>query len=844
MQTLVDLLKDASDRFGPSPALVITPGFRQERWSYDKLWETSGKVAGYLRDQGLEKGDRALLWAPNRPEWVAAFFGCLRAGVMAVPLDARSAPDFVERIVQRTEPKLAFHSRFTSGDLPDAPFPVVPLEELEDLVEQAAPMQEAPALSGADIAEVMFTSGTTGDPKGVVLTHRNILSNVQAVRELVLVKPSYRLLSLAPLSHMLEQTGGMLVPISSGATVVYPVSRQPSIIFKTLKSNKITNIVLVPRALQLFMNAIEREVRARGKEKQWQLLHRVAPRLPVPLRRLLFRAVHRKMGGQIRFFMSGGAYLDPEVARKWKALGIPVLQGYGTTETAPVISTNTFSHEKPASVGKVLPGQEVKVADDGEVLTRGPNVTPGYWQDPEATAASFDGEWYRTGDLGYFDQDGFLYLKGRKKDLIVLANGQNVYPEDIETALTKQPGVRDGVVVGLPKDGGDVEVHAVLLLEDGASAPELVRGVNSQMAGHQQIQGTTVWPEEDFPRTHTLKVKKPLVIDYLLNRTEQEPETPQETPEKAQSGLQRIVASVCSISAEELTPEKTLGLDLNIDSLGRVELLSAIEQELGVFVDETQVGPETALGELEAMVQSGSKAEAMPLPGWGRALWARLLRVALQSGVIFPALRLFYSIKVYGREHLKGLDGPVLFASNHNVMMDGPMVLYAIPGRWRWRLCPAAEASAVFGRKLRGIAVILLSNGFPFAREGSIRASLEHLGQLLDSGWSILIFPEADKFLGKMKPFKSGTGLIACQGRTSAVPIRVKLIKDSVFDRPSVLSRFMTGHRFSDHEGVPGLRSLFSRGKVEIHIGEPLTFPRRTDFQEATARLESAVRAL
>ena len=827
METIVDLLKNAAERYGTATALAITPGFRQQRWSYLHLWETAGKTAALLQERGLEKGDRAIIWAPNLPEWVAAFFGCMRAGVTAVPLDARSAPDFVARVLEQTEPKLAFLSRHTSVGPEGMSVPSIPLEELEDLVADIPANGNGPPIARGDIAEVMFTSGTTGDPKGVILTHGNILSNVLGASEMVPVKPSYRLLSLMPLSHMMEQTGGLLVPLYNGAMVVYPVSRQPTVIFKTLRTNQITNIVLVPQVLQLFMNGIEREVKVQGKEKQWQLLQRLASALPMAARRLLFRPIHRQMGGRVKFFMSGGAYLEPELAEKWAALGIPVLQGYGATEASPVITTNNFHERRPASVGRALPGQEVRIATDSEVLTRGPNVSQGYLRNPEATTAAFSEDgWYKTGDLGFLDDQGFLYLKGRKKDLIVLANGQNVYPEDIETELSRQPGIRDSAVVGLDKDGGDVEVHAVLLVEDGRPASEIVRSANMRLADHQQIRGFTVWPEEDLPRSHTLKVKKPKILEYLLSKAQKWKDQPVAvapgTVAAPQINLQRVVASTCSVPAEELTPEKNLGMDLGLDSLGRVELLSAIEQQLGAYIDDAKVGPETTLGELEAMVQAGGKELRVPFPSWGRRLWCRVLRAFLQYALVFPILRIFYSVKVYWREHLKGLESPVLFASNHNVLLDSPLTLMTLPFKWRRRLCPAAEADVVFGPRLKGMINILIGNAFPFAREGAVRSSMENLGKLLDMGWSILIYPEGDHFLGGMEEFKAGTGLIAVGSQTPVVPVRVKLRKGTIFDRGSLLSR----------------------GEVEIHFGQPLTFSRLTSPLDATRRLEEAVRAL
>jgi long-chain acyl-CoA synthetase len=592
-----------------------------------------------------------------------------------------------------------------------------------------------------------------------------------------------------------------------------------------MRDNRVTNLVLVPQALQLFMNAIEWEVRNQGKEGQWRFLMRLAPFLPVRVRRRLFRSVHRRLGGRLSYMMSGGAYLDPELERKWAGLGIPVLQAYGTTETSPVITTNTFRRRRAGSVGQALPGQEVRIAADSEVQTRGPNVTKGYWQNPEATNAAFDDGWYQTGDLGYLDRDGYLFLKGRKKDLIVLANGQNVYPEDIETVVSNQPGVRDSVVVGLDTGGGSVTVHAVLLLEDGSSGADVVRSANQTLASHQQIQGFSSWPDDDFPRTHTLKVRKPLVMEFLLNREKGAPASLPDAPDdqrSAISDLQRVLSSVCSLPAETLTPDKSLGLDLNLDSLGRVELLSAIEEELGAYVDEEQLSPSTTLQELEALIAAGGTEQDLPFPAWARTRWCGALRVVLQSGVIFPLLHIFYRVRVTGREHLAGLNGPLLFASNHNVKIDNPLIMMALPTGWRRRLCPAAAADFMLSNPLWRIAGPLLGNAFPFSREGAIRPSLEHLGHLLDWGWSVLIYPEGRSNRDGMESFKTGTGLVAVESRTPVVPIRVVLQKGGVFDRAGLLSR----------------------GQVEVRFGQPLMFDRRTGYREATEKLEAAVRAL
>ncbi|MBO0790984.1 MAG: AMP-binding protein, partial [Ktedonobacteraceae bacterium] len=278
-------------------------------------------------------------------------------------------------------------------------------------------------------AELVFTSGTTGQPKGVMLSHRNIVANAISAVEVVKISAADRALSILPLSHMFELTIEIAL-IYRGSSVVYARTLAPDTLLKLLSSQGVTCMVLVPQALQLFLNGIEREVRRQKREKQWEWLQRLAPRLPFGLRRYLFGAVHKRFGGRFRLFVSGGAYLPPVLGQRWENMGFRVLQGYGATECAPIVSVIPYDDKRPnlESVGKPLPGVQVRIAGDKEIEVNGPNVALGYWKDPDATAAVFKDGWYSTGDLGYLDEKHNLYIKGRKKNLIVLANGMNVYP--------------------------------------------------------------------------------------------------------------------------------------------------------------------------------------------------------------------------------------------------------------------------------------------------------------------------------------------------------------------------------------------------------------------------------
>src|SRR5229473_1102857 len=462
METLPDLLSESARVWPRLPAVGLHHDTEPWSWTYAELLDHAGRAAAYLAANGIAQGDRLVFWGGNRPEWVAAFFGAQMLGAVVIPLDVRSQEDLLVRIEQQTQPKHMLLGKDQAASLKGShSHPAHTLfEELQPKLRAVAPGSlTGPAPDADDTAQLVFTSGTTGNPKGVVLTHKNIISNTRMTQTRVPPTPGHRVLSLLPLSHMFEQTTGLFTPLSGGASITYISSLRPDVIFGAMKRHRITNMSCVPQVLQLFRDGIEREVRKQGKQRTFERLHGLAGRLPLQVRRMLFRSLHERMGASFEFFASGGAYLDPDLALWWEALG--------------------------------------------------DNVSPGYWHNPSATAEAFVDGWYHTGDLGTFDASGWLDLRGRKKNIIVLANGMNVYPEDVEHALQADMRVKDAVVLGLTRDK-EIEVHAVLLLVKGAegSGAEVVRGANQRLAPHQQIRRHTPWPEDSFPLTPTLKVKR------------------------------------------------------------------------------------------------------------------------------------------------------------------------------------------------------------------------------------------------------------------------------------------------------------------------------------------------
>jgi long-chain acyl-CoA synthetase len=521
--TLLDLLDAAFARFGDRPAVGLWhDDGTQTTWSYDELDRRSRLAAWRLREQlGLQPGDRILTWSPSAPALPAAYLGAMRAGLILVPLDLRMSPDAIQGIVARAEPR---HLILGTGR--DAPDPAAaglddfPTTTADDLVAEpddaVAPdwREQVDAWQRPrpeDVWDLIFTSGTTGTPKGVMVAHDNLLATMAAINR-VIPPLDHRVVSLLPLSHLFEQAIGLIYALSVGADILYVRSRNPRVLFEALRAHRVTSMIVVPQVLDLFWSAIEREADRSGRRASFDRLRRVARRLPYRARRLLFRSVHRRLGGGLSLFVSSGAFLPPALQQAWEDLGIVVVQGYGSSENGFGTCTTPQDHGL-GTVGRAMPPVELRVADDGEVLFRGPTLFKGYWRDPEATARTIDVDgWYHTGDIGHLDPDGRLILSGRTKDRIVLPNGFKVYPEDIENAL-RIAGVRDAIVV----ETSPGRIEAVVLL-DGVGAPDAasakpivdaaVRTANAALGPQQRIAAWRLWPEDDFPRTHTLKIRR------------------------------------------------------------------------------------------------------------------------------------------------------------------------------------------------------------------------------------------------------------------------------------------------------------------------------------------------
>ncbi len=826
-------------------AVAQQRGLRVARWSYARLARTACQFARELESRGVGNGDRVLLWGENSPEWVAAFFGCMLRGAVAVPLDEQSAPDFALRVQRQVEARLLLGDDEQARRFKDQ-LPTLRFDDLTETVRHHSPAPYQNANIGADdLAEIIFTSGTTAEPKGVRLTHRNLLANITPLETEInkylkfeRIFHPIRFLCLIPLSHIFGQFMGMFVPRLLFGEAFFQNSFNPSDIIETVKRERISVIAAVPRQLETLREKIERDYEAKGRLEDFRRRFARAEGKHFLKRWWIFRDVHRKFGWKFWAFVSGGATLDEEIETFWQRLGFAVVQGYGMTETASLVTVSHPFKIKRGSIGKALPGQELKLDASGEILVRGANVSSGYWRDNGQKEAD-DGGWLHTGDIGEMDAEGNIFFKGRKKDVIVTAAGLNIYPDDLEAALNHQPEVRDSCVIGV-ESGQGPEPMAVLILRDEKADPaEIVKRANAQLSQSQQMRRWSVWTEPDFPRTPTRKVRKPIVKQVVMAKA-----AGAAAPEIGKGSLAELIASISgdkSIAIGKPAANASLSADLKLDSLGRVQLLSALEDRYQIELDEASLTPATTLGDIERMIHEGRSVEPVieyPYPKWARRWPVTWLRGLAFHLLIEPFVVAMCWPRVRGIERLRDLRGPALFIANHISMVDPGMILFALPSRFRRRLAVAMggerlrglrrglEGTNWFGRLLDRasyLLVVTVFNVFALPQKSGFRRSFAFAGEAVDEGYSVLVFPEGRTTQdGRMNPFMSGIGLLAEELDLPVVPIKI----EGLFD-------------------LTEERRYFSRpGTVTVTFGEPVKFERGTDPAQITQELEERVRTL
>ena len=836
--SLIEFFSEYSRRKNET-AIAFFRGYRIERWTYGRIAAESQQFARELESRGVGPGDKVLLWSENSPEWLVAYWGCMLRGAVVVPIDKISTAEFASRVAQQVNAKLLV---FSQG-VPAAGL-AVPSQATQSLSETLARHSSAryasPPLSRNDALEIVFTSGTTAEPRGVVISHGNVLANIEPLETEIRKYLRYerifhplRFLNLLPLSHVFGQLLAIFIPPILGATTIFLDSFSPADLLETIRRERVSVLVAVPRLIESLEREVERRIESAGRSEQFKKDLAAAEGQHFLRRWWRFRRIHSLLGWKFWALISGGAALPGAVETFWNGLGFAVIQGYGMTETTALISLNHPFRLGKGSIGKLFPGLEMKVSPAGEILVRGENIASGYWRNKELRPVMEQDGWFHTGDLAEQDSEGRLYFKGRQKNLIVTPAGMNIYPEDLERALRQQAGVKDCVVLGIERDG-NAEPCAVLLLDDPAKDPApIVAAANKSLADFQRLRRWIVWPEPDFPRTPTQKPALPRIRAAVEGKF-----GGQEAPLDANS-VANLVARITGRPQNDHSSESALDQELNMSSLDRVELMGELEERYQVDLSDVKFSDATTIGQVEELIRNPPKAPVeIKYPRWPQNWLITALRIAVYYALVWPATYILAAPRIRGRENLRELSSPVLVVSNHVTYVDIGWILAALPARFRHRLATAMRGERIVtmlrpppemnfleraSERLSYFLVFALFNVFPLPREAGFRRSFAFAGDLADRGWNSLIFPEGITTPdGELHPFRAGIGLLAKHLNLPVIPIRL----DGLFDMKKTN------------------RIAHAPGKVRVSIGAPVRFPQEMDSHQIAAELQRQVEAL
>ncbi len=863
MPTFYDRFVECAERWPQNIAVEIQGPDGTEGHTYAELRRMAESIGAWLLARGIQPGARVAILADNHPRWVAAYLGIIAAGGAAVPLDTAYHTDQVAKLLRDSGSWVivcdAKHLEIAqeavaesetavvltnAGLRPAQPGAAVPTQAVADFdsIFAQAPVSFHPVPRGRDdLASLLYTSGTTADPKGVMLTHANLLGEAEAVFAWAHIGPADAVLGVLPLFHVLSQMANLLLPLVAGTRVVYLSTLNTTELLRALRERNITAFAVVPQFFYLIHDRIFKEVHQKGRFTRfafgWMRRITVLGRsIGFNPGRIFFRKIHDLFGKRMRLLVTGGSRFDPKIGRDFYSLGIDVLQAYGLTETCGGAFVNPPDENVIGSVGKPLKGVETKIiepqaSDDGspasgEIIMRGPIVMKGYWNRPDATADVLKEGWLYTGDLGYIDARGNLFITGRKKEVIILANGKNIYPEEIETHYLQSPFLKEICVMGIEGTAGSETVYAVIVpnfevlrQRKVVNAKEVIRfgieGLSSKLASTKRISGYEIW-QEDLPRTTTRKLKRFEIEKRVRAGTEKDrtgvsqpngaeptaarPLTPEETSWLEQANVQRALKVIREFSLnppEVIRPGDNLELDLGLDSMRRVELLVAVEQELGGDVEESQLsGIYTVRELLDAVLASAASGKTASKPlfaGWSAVLREDPTEPAalaitksrpITDRCIFLVTRLIrLAWRIRSRINVEGVDnipcrGGYLLCSNHQSFIDPLILLAVLPLRLISRMF-AVGTSEIFGsgfmlrvaRLMRTVVVDPDANLIPAMRAGAF--GLRH-------GLGLVLYPEGERSIdGTPKTFKKGAAILSIHLQVPIIPIAVDGIYDS-----------------------------------------------------------------
>ncbi len=891
-------LLDDFRRFDRQIAVVRYRGNRRRVTTYAEIARLAGRFAALLEAVGVGNGDRVLLWAENGSEWIAAFYGCMLRGALVVPLDAFGSAEFAQRVAADVRPRLAvgdamllrkLNGTALSTEKANCEYPLIAFEDWPG----SLPEQEAGAVMGLSPntpLQILFTSGTTGDPKGIVHTHGNVLASVGPIEKAAqsylryerIVHP-LRFLHTLPLSHVFGQTMGMWIPPMFAAEVHFENRLVAPRLIETIRQERISVLAAVPRVLALLKTHLEMS--------RPGLTERLvaAKEMPAWKRWWAFRDVHRAFGLKFWAIISGGGALASPLEQFWNALGFVLVQGYGMTETTALITLNHPFHVAKGSIGKPLPGREVKLAADGEVLVRGPMISGATWSGGALRQRA--DEWLATGDLAETQATGELRFMGRKSETIVTASGLNIHPEDLEAALDEQPEVAACAVVATDTATGP-EPCAVLAMRGGgeSEAARAVSGANARLAVFQQMRRWAVWPDPDLPRTSTGKVRRSVVATWL---------------KQMQAGKASIVSADANVSdwlvalIQEIAGETLQGAaddmrlaeDFHLDSLGMVQLTAALEDRLRAPIADGQVDKARTLGDLRRLIAVDAPSSHQQRPGvapvsevatpfeiitaessdapngdvgldsrsaavetvaavvkenfiypyWPWMWPVTWLRTAFIELIAQPLVWLLADPKVVVPQGLKNGE-PMLIICNHVTAYDGPLVQFALPGSVRRRM-----AAAMSGEMLEDFRNLRNPERRSGQRPWMMTGPLAYW--LLTALYNVFPLPRRLDF---QRSF-------AHAGRALDRGYNVLVFPEGTRSADGALAQFRPGigllTKLSQTAVLPvailglgelkaGKRRWFRSGTLEVRVGKPIRFEPEVTEAAITAQLHEAVENL
>ncbi len=878
---IFEVFRRAVDRYGDKSMLQIRRESRWLRYTYREAFQSTGAIVRRLHERGLSRGDRVAICAGGSPEWSLTYLSIMRAGLTAIPLDPELPPKEALAHARFAGAKLmcadktTFDGLLTARDHDD---PEVVLLREPFIPRPAAARDEAPqpeSVEGTGVASILFTSGTTVSPKAVQLTHRNLLSNAQALLAAHPVFPSDELLSVLPMYHAFEFTGGFLVPMIGGATITYVERLKGPEVLGAMKATGTTAMLVVPRLLRMFHDSIENKAASAGSVARFAfgLMKKTSDLSGHRLGRRLFGRVHREFGGHLRMFVSGGSRLEPELHQAFSRMGFPIFEGYGLTETSPVLTVNPSGRSLPGSVGPALSNIELEIRNPnlesiGEVWVKGPSVMPGYLDNETATREVLVDGWFRTGDLGRVDTHGWLYLTGRSKDLIITSAGKNVYPDEVEARYCDLPFMKELCVFGKAADDGLGDtVHAVIVIDQDAARDvdqsslereirQAAEAVSATLPQHQRISRLHFWQRE-LPKTSTMKAKRGLVRDIVasegpttaLDSTTTAPvdrsTTAKNLPDNpaGQRALLNILSQTSRKAVADIGPHTHLHLDLGVDSIGRIDVLGAIESTFDMRVDN-ETGAQAArvadlfrlIGDRKPTGDAAKRADAWnrrlsrnatAAPTNGHIPMALVPMRWLVRGTVGVFMSTYVRIRVHGRENIPK-SGPFILAPNHSSHLDSPSVLAAI-GRQR-RVWIAGAEDYFFNTRLKRLVFGQMLDTIAFDRHADGVAGLRRCGAAFDRGDGLLMFPEGTRSTtGDMHAFKIGVAVLAIERGVPIVPV----------------------HIAHSYDLWPKGQAFVKPGTITVTFGTPVQPPDRNTindhyaaFQAVTKDVERSVRTM